>query len=95
MTLKAFTIYDSKANFYIPPFVAKTVGEAIRDFSDTVADSNTKLYWHSADYTLFEVGEFDSLSGRLTMLPAFVSHGNGAEFKSKITEATLNDAQPQ
>lgn len=65
MILNAYTIYDSKALTYSPPFFAVAHGSAIRMVMDTANDPNTTLGRHPADYTLFCVGLFDDQAGRM------------------------------
>lgn len=63
MILRAYSLFDHKALVYSPPFYAATDAAAVRMVSDTVADQNTSLSRHPADYTLFRTGEFDDSSG--------------------------------
>lgn len=79
MILKAFTIYDSKAESYLQPFFFNTKGQAIRSFSDAVAEEGHQFRRHAQDYTLFECGEFDQSSGMFTAITP-VSIGNALEF---------------
>lgn len=66
MNLKAFSVYDSKAEAYMQPFFMKTKGEALRAFMDTVGDSNHPFHRHAEDYTLFYLGEFDDSNGEFS-----------------------------
>jgi hypothetical protein len=59
MILRLFTVYDSAAEAYLPPFYTKSSGEALRSFSDTCADTTHAFHKHPNDYTLFHVGQFD------------------------------------
>lgn len=61
--MKAFSIYDSKADsFGFPvPFVSE--GAAIRTFGDSVNKPDTIHNLHPEDFSLFHVGEFDESSG--------------------------------
>ena len=43
MVYGVFSIYDDKASVYLPPFVAKTVGEADRLFDSVVKDSDSTI----------------------------------------------------
>lgn len=65
MILNAYSIYDSKALSYSPPFYAVAHGQACRNVMDAAADPNTSLARHPADYQLFCVGRFDDQSGQL------------------------------
>lgn len=81
MKLKIFTIFDSKAEAYLPPFFMKTKGEAIRAWTSTIQDPNTQFSKYPADYTLFEIGEYDDQMASLTQHKNLVSLGNGIEYQ--------------
>lgn len=70
MIQKLFTIYDSAAETYSPPFVAKTLGLAMRMFETIANDQTTSVGLHPADHTLFELGEWDDNAGFISMLTA-------------------------
>lgn len=65
MLLNAYSLYDSKAVTYSPPFYAPAHGAAVRIVMDAAADPNTSIGRHPADYTLYCVGRFDDQSGQL------------------------------
>lgn len=66
MTLTCFCIHDSKAEAFITPFFQPTQALALRLFSDAANDPSSMICKHSEDYTLFELGTFNSLSGMTT-----------------------------
>lgn len=72
MRFKVFSVYDCKANAYLPPFFTPTVGMAIRMFSDAVHDEKSQFHKHAGDYTLFQIGEFEDSTAELT----FTNHIN-------------------
>ncbi len=79
MELRMFTIHDSKAAAYLPPFVLPEEDMAIRSFADCVNDISHAFYRNPGDYTLFSIGKFDANKG--VLLPAHtVSLGNGVDF---------------
>lgn len=41
---------------------------AVRGFESTVINSDSVLFTHSEDFSLFKLGEFDADSGRITAL---------------------------
>lgn len=65
MTHSCFTVYDSAAEAYLPPFFAQNHGVARRLFESACQDSEHQFAKFAADYTLFYVGEFDDASGEL------------------------------
>jgi len=80
MIIKVFSIYDSNAEVFLPPFYFQNKGEAIRVFSDTVQDSSTQLCKHPEDFTLFMLGDFDNSNAKYTSLQTPVSLGLALDF---------------
>lgn len=68
MLLRAYTLHDVKALNYSPPFFQHNDGLAIRMLSDLVADMNTSVGRHPADFKLYCVGSYDDTNGRLIPL---------------------------
>lgn len=68
MKLLVYSIFDSKVNDFSNPFYMHAEGEAVRGFTEVANDPSTKIYKYAEDYTLFQLGEFDSVSGQLTSL---------------------------
>jgi len=54
---------------------------AIRQFGDMVNDENSQISKHPADYTLFELGEWNDNTAEFVELGK-TSLGNGVEFLS-------------
>lgn len=63
MILKMFSIYDSKAKAFLPPFFLHTEGMAIRTFADCAKDPQHAFSRNPQDYTLFCLGSFEDTSG--------------------------------
>ncbi|QCQ84633.1 nonstructural protein [Blackfly microvirus SF02] len=63
MILQSFTVFDSAAKAYLPPFFVRSRGEAIRSFTDACCDEKSQFARHLADYCLFSIGEYDDSSG--------------------------------
>lgn len=86
MKLTLCTVKDRAADAFGRPMFVRSIGEAIRSFSDEVnrkAEDN-QLYNHSDDFDLFELGEFDDNTGLMSLhdQPKLVSLGK----QVKITE---------
>lgn len=64
-TLRVFSIFDVKVGAYMQPFFLRTVGEAERAFEGLLLDGNSMISRHPADFTLFEIGQFDEARGAL------------------------------
>lgn len=59
MILECYSVFDKAVGAFMPPFYAKSRGEALRMFMDACADTNSSLHKHPGDYTLFRCGEFE------------------------------------
>lgn len=70
MILKAFSVYDTKADAYLPPFFCPTSGVAIRNFATAANEEGHAFNSHAGDFALMELGEFDDATGMLSALPA-------------------------
>ena len=87
-----FSIFDVKAQAYLPPFILPNAEMAARTFGDCINSDNHQFAAHPEDYTLFRLGTFDDNTGAYTLEAAPMSEGNGVEFV-QITEARTNDLQ--
>lgn len=79
MILKIFSVYDVKAEAYLPPFYVASKGAAVRSFSDAASDPTHNFCKHAEDFTLFELGEFNDETGRIVTLDAFIPLGTALE----------------
>lgn len=68
MKVGVFCVFDSAAKAYLPPFFIRSVGEAIRSFTDAVSDTKHQFASHKEDYTLFQLGEWDDNSGMFSTI---------------------------
>jgi len=82
--LKVFTVYDSKAECYLQPFCAVSRGAAIRMFTDSANNEQHQFSKYPADFTLFELGDYDECTAKYTLLPTPVSLGLAIEFKNAV-----------
>lgn len=80
MILQMFTVFDSKAGAYLPPFYNNSNGSAMRNFSDTVNEPGSLLYKHPEDFTLFHIGSFNDADGICTLV-THSSLGKAIDFK--------------
>lgn len=84
MVLKMFMIFDSAVGAFDRPLFAHSKGEMLRDWNMVVNDEKLKFKQAPGDYTLFEVGEFDNISGQVTMYQAKSNLGTATEFIRKL-----------
>lgn len=78
MRLIICSIHDSKAEAFSQPMFFQAVGQALRSFIDAVTENDPKsnLANHSADFNLFQIGEFDDQTGVITpMAPMHLGNG--------------------
>ncbi len=68
-----FSVFDSKAEAFLLPIHCVTRGVALRVFQAAVLDSQHEFHRFAGDYTLFELGEFDEMTGKFTNLATPVS----------------------
>lgn len=86
MQLKMYSVYDCKAEAYHQPFYMRSKGEALRSWQQAVNDENTTFCKFPGDFTLFEIGEFDECTCKISMYEAKISLGTALEFKNKPIE---------
>lgn len=82
MIVKAFAVFDVKADTYSPPFFFPARGLAVRSFQATVADKSTTIGKYPQDFKLVELGEFDDQSG-VMVATAMTSLGFGTDYVEK------------
>jgi len=77
MVFGLYSVYDEKAQVYLPPFVAKTVGEADRIFDSVIKAGQSTISQYPADHSLYNVGTFDDCGAVLEpCVPQFISKGD-------------------
>lgn len=81
MISKIYAIYDSKLEAYMQPFFMQSKGQAVRAFTDTVNDDKTQFWKHPEDFTLFELGEYDDSTGKVSSYTTNISLGVALEYK--------------
>lgn len=77
---KVYSVFDSKAAAYLQPFHAINAAVASRMIADAVQQKDHMFNQHAADFTLFELGDFDDLSGTYNNHQVAVNLGNLVTF---------------
>ena len=96
MIYSVFSIYDSKAEAYLPPFILPKEGQAKRAFADCVNSETHQFGQNPADYTLFELGNFNDEDGQYLLHRANISLGNGLEYlEPDNIHGELDNAGPE
>jgi hypothetical protein len=64
------TVYDRAAETYGRPMFVPSIGVAIRSFTDEVnrSHADNQLFNHPDDFDLYELGEYDDQTSRITTL---------------------------
>lgn len=65
MILRAFSLLDIKTGIFNVPFFMPHPQMAIRAVVDLMADQNTTIARHPADFALCEIGSYDDQTGML------------------------------
>lgn len=84
MKLMVFSIYDEKALIFATPFFMSTNGQAIRGFMDLAKDPNSFVSKHPSDYKLYQLGEYDDLTGVFTNVNAPIFLASGSEILDPV-----------
>lgn len=82
-----FTVYDSKAEAFLPPFFLHTKGLAIRSFINAATDERHEFYRHPGDYTLFCIGRWDDNSGAMEPRQNFENLGTALTVRRSVDRA--------
>lgn len=80
MSLKMFTVYDSKADSFIQPFFSQSTGTAIREFSAACNKQDHQFSKYAGDYTLFELGEFNQDTAKFQLAQSPLNLGLAITF---------------
>lgn len=83
-TLKIFTVFDARVQAYLPPFYDRSVGSAIRSFEQAANDVKHTFGMYPADFTLFELGEFEDSSALFKFHPTAMPLGKALDFVKPI-----------
>lgn len=75
-----FSIYDSAAEAYLPPFFVPTKAIAVRNFQHACNDETHAFHRHAGDYTLFELGTFNQKTAEITTHATPENHGLALTF---------------
>lgn len=91
MKLQIFSVYDSKAKAYLPPFFLPEIGMATRVFQNCANDKGHQFGANAEDYCLFHIGEFDDSTALCVPKTTPESLGLAQEFKKSTVEDITND----
>ena len=69
--------YDKKTALFGPPFVARHIGEAIREWDIVRKDTNTKFGKNPEDFDLYQIGYFDDESAQVELVKPHIHLSSG------------------
>lgn len=93
MLQNIYSIHDSKADAYLPPFFLHSDGMATRSFQDCITDQTHAFGKHPQDYTLFKIGTFNDKTSEIEYFSPLKNLGNGVEYKSTQLELIETEEQ--
>jgi len=64
-----YSVYDSKAEAFLPPFFMRNAQMAIRAFAASVATEGSDFDRFSEDFALFELGSFSDVNASFLIHP--------------------------
>ena len=83
MNYNIYCIRDAVLEAFEPPFVALHDAAASRTFRNLLEDENSVFHLNRADYSLWRVGEFDTLAGLTSTPPVRLMSGFGGDSNGK------------
>lgn len=84
MILKVYSVFDRAVGDYGRPFFEISRGSALRAFSDIAKDETSAIGKHPQDFTLFELGDYDTSNGTFSLLATPYSCGVAVEFLAPV-----------
>lgn len=78
--MNIYTVYDSKAEVYMQPFIATNDAVAQRIFQDAVNADGHHFNKFPGDFSLFGIGTFSEVTGQVTAAKAFTNLGLATQF---------------
>lgn len=75
------TLFDRKAEYYLPIWLTENDETAKRQFHNLVKDSDTMIAKNPEDYIMFKVGKFDDKTGQVKEIIHHVEIVNGLTMK--------------
>lgn len=83
MEHQVFSVYDSKARAFIPPFFVNNADVAIRVFAECANSKTHQFGKYAEDFTLFHIGTFDDEKGVIHPFQVHKNLGLAATYKTR------------
>lgn len=84
-----FSVYDSKAEAFLPPFILPKTSMAQRTFADCANSETHQFGTNPEDYTLMKLGNWDDESAKFEALPTPESLGLALEYAKYDNAGTI------
>lgn len=85
MIMKVYSVFDSKATAFLQPFFAVNRAVALRSFARAVNEEGSDFHLYAGDYTLFELGEWDQMSGKFVAGDVMENLGIGSQYLKELS----------
>lgn len=82
MRLGVFVLKDAALDEFIRPFFTHNQNHAIRMFFDIVNDPHSEMGKHPEDFTLYELGAWETTDGKFEQLPQPKRLSRGSDHKA-------------
>ncbi len=83
LSLSVFSVFDSKVGAYLTPFFVANRAVALRSFMAACQDEQSDFHRFAGDFTLFEIGLWNSETGDFVPLEAKLNLGLASQFLIK------------
>lgn len=81
---KIYSLYDSKGDHYgTQPITYAFRADAVREFARAANDPKTAVGQYPADFSLYEIGEWDQREGKITLYDKKLLIASALEYKSQ------------
>ena len=90
MIYYVFSVHDSKAEAFLPPFILPKEAQALRLFSDCINSDSHQFGQNPEDYSLFRLGTFNDEDGQYLLERTQHCLGNGVSFLKSNPEIRGN-----
>lgn len=78
--MKLIAVQDIKAQAFLNPICVRTTAEGIRHFEAQVKNKDSLFNAHPTDFILFEIGDYNELTGSITPSDAPRALATATEF---------------
>jgi len=91
--MKLYAVMDTKIGFSEKPFPMRNKAEALRGWIDVVNNKDSEFNKHPEDFTLLELGEWDSETATIKLHETKVSIASGVDVLKQVDPTKLSVAQ--